>query len=181
MLHSIEEKDRASNGYDIHFYPGDGLIKFRVPYEFELTLSVVSDELSTPWRLISLKILVGEGLPEKPVLLHEHQKLYLHQLIQSRLYSEDKPLQDSYECIHSFCLSLQLDCLHSQANQLSCNVYGEYMKVEEYTPAHHLKIMYWRPGSSRLMSAFLLEKSRSEKRMLQWIIPYIRVEVLMGI
>lgn len=138
------------------------MICFKVPYEFEMCLSVLSDSPSVPWRLISLKILVNEALPDKPVLLHEHQKLYLHQLIQSRLYSEENPLKDCYECLHSFCLSLQLDCLHSQANQLSSNVYGTYMKVEEYAHAHHLKIVYWRPGSSQFMSAFLLDQSRSK-------------------
>ena len=40
-----------------------GVVTFVVPYEFEVKLSVVSDDLTTPWRLISLKILVGEGLP----------------------------------------------------------------------------------------------------------------------
>lgn len=134
-----------------------------MPYEFELTLSVLSDSPSTPWRLISLRILVSEALPDKPVLLHDHQKLFLHQLVQSRLYSEEQPLKDCYECLHSFCLALQLDCLHSQANQLSTDVYGGYMKVEEYVYPHHLKIVYWRPGTSQFMSAFLLDQSRSEE------------------
>ncbi len=143
------------------------MLKFRVPYEFEISLSVVSGELDTPWRLVSLKILVGEALPDKPVLIHEHQKLYLHQLIQSRLYAEDNPLQDCYKCLHTFCLSLCLDCLYSQANQLSHDVYGSYMKVEEYMFGRHLKIVYWRPGSSQFMSDFLLDKSRSEYNIRQ--------------
>ena len=143
--------------------PGDGVIRFKVPYEFELTLSVLSEDFSIPWRLISIKVIVGEALANRPVLLHKHQKLYLHQLVQSRLYSEDTPLQDCYQCLHSFCLSLQLDSLHSQATQLGSEVYGGYIKVEEYYHAHHLKIMYWRPGSSQFMSAFLLDQARSER------------------
>jgi hypothetical protein len=99
-----------------HPVSGDGVIRFKVPYEFELTLSVLSEDCSVPWRLISLKVLVGEALTDRPVLLHEHQKLYLHQLVQSRLYSEDTPLRDCYQCLHGFCLSLQLDCLHSQVS-----------------------------------------------------------------
>lgn len=142
------------------------MICFKVPYEFDMSLSVLSDSPSVPWRLISLRILVSEALPDKPVLLHEHQKLYLHQLVQSRLYSEDSPLKDCYECLHSFCLALQLDCLHSQANQLSTDVYGGYMKVEEYVHAQRLKIVYWRPGSSQFMSAFLLDQSRSKKHVM---------------
>lgn len=140
------------------------MIRFKVPYEFEVTLSVLSEDFSVPWRLVSLKVLVGEALVDRAVLLHEHQKLYLHQLVQSRLYSDDTPLRDCYQCLHHFCLSLQLDCLHSQACQLSSEVYGGYIKVEEYCHAHHLKIVYWRPGSSQFMSAFLLDQARSEWR-----------------
>ncbi len=136
------------------------MICFKVTYEFELQLSVFGDDASMPWRLISLSILVGEALPDRPLLLHDHQKLFLHQVVQSRLYSEETPLTDCYECLHSFCLALQLDCLHGQANQLSNEVYGGYVKVEEYTHAHHLKIVYWRPGISQFMSAFLMEQAR---------------------
>ena len=138
------------------------MIKFKVPYEFEIALSVVSGDPSTPWRLVGLKILVGDVLPQKTVLLHEHQRLFLHQVIQSRLYSEDTPLEECHRALHSFCLSLQLDCLNSQAQQLCSDVYGGYMKVDEYLPGHHLKIVYWRPGSSQFMSAFLLDQSRSK-------------------
>ena len=143
-------------------YLGEGVIKFKVPYEFEITLSVVSGDPTTPWRLVALRILVGDVLPDKSVLLHEHQRLFLHQVLQSRLYSEDTPLQDCYKALHSFCLALQLDCLNSQAQQLCSDVYGGYMKVEEYLPGHHLKIVYWRPGTSQFMSAFLLDQSRSK-------------------
>lgn len=140
---------------------GGGVIKLRVPYEFEVALSVVSGDPSTPWRLVGLKILVGDVLPDKNVLLHEHQRLYLHQVLQSRLYVEPSPLLDCCRALHSFCLSLQLDCLNSQAHQLCSDVYSGYLKVDEYLPGHHLKIVYWRPGSSQFMSAFLCEQ-RSE-------------------
>ena len=138
-----------------------GVVKFKVPYEFELCLSVLSEDVTVPWRLISLQVVVGEAIAGTPVLLHQHQKLYLHQLIQSRLYTEDQPLKDCYQCLHAFCLALQLDCLHSQAVQLSNDVYGGYIKVEEYSHAHHLKVIYWRPGSSHFMSAYLLDQARS--------------------
>ena len=138
------------------------MICFKVPFEFELRLSVLGDDVSMPWRLISLSVLVGDALPDRPLLLHDHQKLYLHKLVQSRLYAEENALPDCYDCLHSFCLALQLDCLHAQASQLSSEVYGGYVKVEEYTHAHHLKVGYWRPGTTQFMSAFLLEQSRSE-------------------
>ena len=136
-----------------------------MPHEFEITLSVVSDDLSTPWRLVSLRILVGDVLPDKPVLLHEQQHLFMHQLLQSRLYAEENPMQDCYRILHSFCLYLQLDCLNSQAQHLCMEVYGGYMKVEDYLPGHHLRIVYWRPGTSQFMSAFLLDPSRSKSSL----------------
>jgi len=42
---------------------GKGLVTFTVPYEFELSLSVVSDDLTVPWRVVDLRILVGDTLP----------------------------------------------------------------------------------------------------------------------
>ena len=145
----------------MHTLAGDGVITLKVRYEFELTLSVVSDDLATPWRLISLRFLVGDVLPDKPVLLHQQQKLFMHQLVQSRLYAEDQPLLDCYRNLHSFSLSLQLDYLNSQAVQLCVDVCGDYVKVEEYSPGHHLKVMYWRQGSTQYMSSFLLDQCKS--------------------
>lgn len=40
--------------------------------------------------------------------------MYLHQLVQSRLCSEDGSLHDLFVTLHHFCLSLQLDCLHAE-------------------------------------------------------------------
>ncbi len=118
---------------------GQGVVTFMVPCEFEISLSVVGDDVTLPWRLVSMNILVGSSLPGKPpnhnyrvvatpwfistgspVLVHEFQKVYLHQLIQSRLCADSAPLLDAYQCLHSFCLSLQLDCLHSQVPYCSC-------------------------------------------------------------
>ena len=49
-----------------------------------------------------------------------------------------------------------------QALRLSSEVYGGYVKVEEYSHGHHMKVVYWRPGSDQLLSAFLLDTSESE-------------------
>ena len=49
-----------------------------------------------------------------------------------------------------------------QALRLSSEVYGGYVKVEEYGHGHHMKVVYWRPGSDQLLSAFLLDNSESE-------------------
>lgn len=42
---------------------GQGVVTFTVPYEFEISLSVVGDDITLPWRLVSMKILVGNSLP----------------------------------------------------------------------------------------------------------------------
>jgi len=48
------------------------------------------------------------------VLVHESQRVSLHQLLQSRLFGGDAPLVDCHQLLHTFCINLQLDCLHSQ-------------------------------------------------------------------
>lgn len=37
----------------------NGKVTFTVPYEFEVCLTVLGDDLSLPWRLLKLDILVG--------------------------------------------------------------------------------------------------------------------------
>ena len=56
-------------------------------------------------------------------------------------------------------------CTFVQALSLSSEVYGGYVKVEEYSHGHHMKVVYWRPGSDQLLSAFLLDNSESESLM----------------
>jgi hypothetical protein len=121
----------------------NGRVKLVVPYEFEIVLTVVSDDPHLPWRVLDLKILVEDALPGSPVLITYQQHFYLHQLIQSRLCSEDGSLSDMFNVLHYFCLSLQLDCLQVQIERLNVAVCGIYMKVEEYIPGDHVRLAYW--------------------------------------
>uniref|UniRef100_A0A1X7SZN9 Mediator of RNA polymerase II transcription subunit 14 n=2 Tax=Amphimedon queenslandica TaxID=400682 RepID=A0A1X7SZN9_AMPQE len=123
---------------------GNGRVILTVPYEFEVTLTLVGDDLSLPWRVLDLKILVGHALSGSPVLVTEQQRLYLLQLVQSRLCSVDGNLNDMFNTLHHFCLSLQLDCLHAEVERLSVAVCGVYMKVEDYVPGHLIRLVYWR-------------------------------------
>uniref|UniRef100_A0A1X7SWS4 Mediator of RNA polymerase II transcription subunit 14 n=3 Tax=Amphimedon queenslandica TaxID=400682 RepID=A0A1X7SWS4_AMPQE len=123
---------------------GNGRVTLTVPYEFEVTLTLVGDDLSLPWRVLDLKILVGHALSGSPVLVTEQQRLYLLQLVQSRLCSVDGNLNDMFNTLHHFCLSLQLDCLHAEVERLSVAVCGVYMKVEDYVPGHLIRLVYWR-------------------------------------
>lgn len=47
------------------FTLGKGRVTLRVPYEFEVVLTVVGNDPTLPWRLLELKILVGEALSGK--------------------------------------------------------------------------------------------------------------------
>lgn len=94
--------------------PEKGVVVFEVPHEFRLSLSVVGDDLQLPWRLVNLEVLVGAGLPGGPPLCHSQQTRYLTQLAQSHLVAAESPLVQVFSVLHTFCLSLVLDCLHSQ-------------------------------------------------------------------
>uniref|UniRef100_A0A673L1M3 Mediator of RNA polymerase II transcription subunit 14 n=1 Tax=Sinocyclocheilus rhinocerous TaxID=307959 RepID=A0A673L1M3_9TELE len=76
-------------------------------------------------------------------LVHSMQVNYIHELVQSRLFGDDKPLQDMYNCLHSFCLSLQLEVLHSQTLMLIRERWGDLVQVERYVPAKCLTLSVW--------------------------------------
>ncbi|XP_070537690.1 mediator of RNA polymerase II transcription subunit 14-like isoform X2 [Ptychodera flava] len=123
----------------------DGRVKFHVPHEFEATLTVMGDDPTIPWRLLSIEVLVqdpetGDG----KALVHSVQVNYIHQLIQSRLFDDDKQLLDLYNCLHSFCQSLQLEVLHSQAQRLIRERWGEHLMISKYTAGQNLTLDYWR-------------------------------------
>lgn len=40
-----------------------GRVTLTVPYEFEVVLTVVGDDMNLPWRLLDVRILVGNALP----------------------------------------------------------------------------------------------------------------------
>ncbi|XP_068125958.1 mediator of RNA polymerase II transcription subunit 14 isoform X2 [Hyperolius riggenbachi] len=122
----------------------NGRVKFRVEGEFEATLTVMGDDPEVPWRLLKLEILVedketGDGR----ALVHSMQINFIHQLVQSRLFADEKPLQDMYTCLHSFCLSLQLEVLHSQALALIRERWGDLVQIERYIAGKCLILAVW--------------------------------------
>ncbi|KAM4609479.1 mediator of RNA polymerase II transcription subunit 14 isoform 1-T1 [Polymixia lowei] len=122
----------------------NGRVKFRVEGEFEATLTVMGDDPDIPWRLLKLEILVedketGDGR----ALVHSMQVNFIHELVQARLFADEKPLQDMYNCLHSFCLSLQLEVLHSQTLMLVRERWGDLVQVERYLPAKFLTLAVW--------------------------------------
>ncbi|XP_078514416.1 mediator of RNA polymerase II transcription subunit 14 isoform X2 [Lissotriton helveticus] len=122
----------------------NGRVKFRVEGEFEATLTVMGDDPEIPWRLLKLEILVedketGDGR----ALVHSMQISFIHQLVQSRLFADEKPLQDMYNCLHSFCLSLQLEVLHSQTLMLIRERWGDLVQVDRYHAGKCLSLCVW--------------------------------------
>ncbi|KAM9319514.1 mediator of RNA polymerase II transcription subunit 14 [Gastrophryne carolinensis] len=122
----------------------NGRVRFRVEGEFEATLTVMGDDPDVPWRLLKLEILVedketGDGR----ALVHSMQINFIHQLVQSRLFADEKPLQDMYTCLHSFCLSLQLEVLHSQALALIRERWGDLVQIERYIAGKCLTLAVW--------------------------------------
>ncbi|CAL8370558.1 unnamed protein product [Arctogadus glacialis] len=122
----------------------NGRVKFRVEGEFEATLTVMGDDPEIPWRLLKLEILVedketGDGR----ALVHSMQVNFIHELVQARLFADEKPLQDMYNCLHSFCLSLQLEVLHSQTLMLVRERWGDLVQVERYHAAKYLTLAVW--------------------------------------
>ncbi|KAF3843314.1 hypothetical protein F7725_002163 [Dissostichus mawsoni] len=108
----------------------NGRVKFRVEGEFEatLTLEILVEDKET-----------GDGR----TLVHSLQVNFIHELVQARLCADEKPLQDMYNCLHSFCLSLQLEVLHSQTMMLIRERWGDLVQEERYVPAKYLTLTVW--------------------------------------
>lgn len=66
----------------------------------QVTLTLMGDDPNIPWRLLDIEILVED--PETGCgqsLVHSLQVNYIHQLVQSRLMENDKPLHELYDCL----------------------------------------------------------------------------------
>lgn len=129
---------------------GQGRVRFFVEHEFEVTLTLMGDSPSIPWRLLDITFQVedhetGNGKS----LVHSMQVHYIHQLVQLRLLDTDKPLHDLYRVLHSFCLALQLEVLYSQTQRLMRERLGESIFIDQYTLSKSLVISYWRDHTRR--------------------------------
>uniref|UniRef100_A0A8C9ELL5 Mediator of RNA polymerase II transcription subunit 14 n=1 Tax=Pavo cristatus TaxID=9049 RepID=A0A8C9ELL5_PAVCR len=139
------ENQPTLHSKNLYFIVSNGRVKFRVEGEFEATLTVMGDDPDIPWRLLKLEILVedketGDGR----ALVHSMQINFIHQLVQSRLFADEKPLQDMYNCLHSFCLALQLEVLHSQTLMLIRERWGDLVQVERYHAGKCLSLSVWK-------------------------------------
>lgn len=129
---------------------GNGRVKFRVEHEFEVTLTLMGDGPTIPWRLLDINFLVEDPeVGDGQALVHSLQVNYIHQLVQSRLIDNEQPLDDLHACLHSFCQSLQLEVLHSQTLSLMRHRLGDSIHIEEYTVGKCLLLSYWRDSGKK--------------------------------
>ncbi|XP_014680674.1 PREDICTED: mediator of RNA polymerase II transcription subunit 14-like [Priapulus caudatus] len=125
----------------------DGRVTFHVEHEFEVSLTLMGDGPVVPWRLLEIDILVqNKETGDGKALVHPLQIHYIHQLLQSRMIDNSQPLHDLYNCLHSFCQSLQLEVLNFQADKLMQERLGASIRIAEYTPGRCLSVTYWRKG-----------------------------------
>uniref|UniRef100_A0A665VSQ9 Mediator of RNA polymerase II transcription subunit 14 n=1 Tax=Echeneis naucrates TaxID=173247 RepID=A0A665VSQ9_ECHNA len=112
----------------------NGRVKFRVEGEFEATLTVMGDDPDIPWRLLKLEILVEDKETGGRVCPHP-----LHTTF-GTIY---KPINNTFNLMYSFCLSLQLEVLHSQTLMLIRERWGDLVQEERYVPAKYLTLTVW--------------------------------------
>ncbi|XP_037511801.1 mediator of RNA polymerase II transcription subunit 14 [Rhipicephalus sanguineus] len=128
----------------------NGRVTFHVEHEFEVSLTLMGDGAHIPWRLLDIDILVEDKeTGDCRSLVHPLQVQFIHQLIQARLVDNPKPLHELYTCLHSFCLSLQLEVIHSQLVRLCRERLGDFVRVEEYRAGQNLVVQYWRDQMSK--------------------------------
>ncbi|XP_055589648.1 mediator of RNA polymerase II transcription subunit 14 [Uranotaenia lowii] len=123
----------------------NGRVTFKVDHEFEVSLTVMGDGPTIPWRLLDIDILVedketGDG----KALVHTLQVNYIHQLIQGRIVDSSDALAEVYTCLHYFAQSLQLEVLYTQTLRLMRDRLDDHIHVDEYIPGTKLTVSYWR-------------------------------------
>ena len=143
----------------------NGILSFTVNGEFAVDLTLCGEGKDIPWSLLRLKFLVkGWSIrycqffhlffflditshDSRNLVHHEHLQ-FLHNLCQSRIYKSEKPICDLYNCLHSFCISLQLEVLASQTNKLRNERWRDYLNITKYEEGVKLILSYWKDSSS---------------------------------
>jgi len=113
--------------------------------EFKVSLTVLGDCLTIPWKIIEIEILVedkniGDGMS----LAHPLQVHYLHEMAQGRVETSSSPLRELYDILHTFAQSLQLEVMYSQLLLLCRDRVRDYLNIEDYVVGESLIISYWK-------------------------------------
>ncbi|KAL3315195.1 Mediator of RNA polymerase II transcription subunit 14 [Cichlidogyrus casuarinus] len=132
-----------------HVSISSGKVTFTVPSEFQVTLTLMSEVMDFPWRVLKVKLILKDpefGPTNK--IIHPKQNQFLQAHLQSRIIHRSidprPPLSIIYETMHSFCMALQLDLLHEQAQKSKNRRFDGQMFIESYKPGHSMCVSYWR-------------------------------------
>ncbi|CAH8868183.1 unnamed protein product [Trichobilharzia szidati] len=125
----------------------NGRAHFLVPNEFSVTLTLMSEALDFPWRILDIKFLIKDPLMNYQDLVHPAQTRLIINQAQLRLlhrqFDKRPPLVHLYDMLHAFSLSLQLDMLHEQAQRIRSKRSPDQFTIEAYRPSRCLSICYW--------------------------------------
>ena len=79
-----------------NFEISKGHVTFLVKNEFEVKLSLISDNFRMPWRLLKVNFLVRDSQDPNRPLVHKLQTNVVHDMLQHRLNENERPLVDIY-------------------------------------------------------------------------------------
>ncbi|KAJ3030876.1 Mediator of RNA polymerase II transcription subunit 14, partial [Rhizophlyctis rosea] len=146
-----------------------GCVTFTVPNEFSVVLTLDGVGKDAKWKVVDIKILVssvGVGYESVHKGFTDHQLHGLKETAQNRLWGKKKgnvavlaedetknepkhyPLVALYDCLHPFCLRVQLEVLRAQAEHLARTRWKDQLKVEFSGTAGVLRVEFWGAGSA---------------------------------
>uniref|UniRef100_A0A0K0FU42 Mediator of RNA polymerase II transcription subunit 14 n=1 Tax=Strongyloides venezuelensis TaxID=75913 RepID=A0A0K0FU42_STRVS len=128
----------------------NGIMTLTVSGEFEVSLTLFNDDLSTKWTLLDIKILIEQydvGYGKK--LVHPMQLFSMHQYLQQKMLVSKNPMVDLYNYLHDFCTSLQLDVLFCETSQLIGAQYKNKLIIEKYDQDGGVLIISFWPALKR--------------------------------
>lgn len=115
---------------------GDGRATFRVPGEFEVDLSVASEDPATPFYFIDIRFLFSPSSN----FVTDQLRAHLENRINHQLAA--KGLQGCYDFLHNFVLTHKINVLRSQATDLIRNgKWTDCIKLEHMRRS--LVVQYW--------------------------------------
>ncbi|KAI9591930.1 mediator complex subunit MED14-domain-containing protein [Syncephalis fuscata] len=142
-----------------HYVIGEGVVKFKVKDEFEVSLTLDGAELSKPWRVMEARCLVTADptcCREVQMKLVDYQGTHLVAYAQHQLLPKTStistttdteqtrpPLYRLYGFMHNFALMTQLEIMFTQALYLSRTRWEEHMTCTMDGSHTVLRLNYW--------------------------------------
>lgn len=123
----------------------NGIVTLAVDGEFEVKLSVKSDNLFAPWHIYKTKLFLRD--PEEPEqeLIHPAQMQLITTSIQSWLNDCENPLVELYRYLHYYCQSLRLQILFEQACRIrNRSSKQKHLHISNYISCKSFNIEYWK-------------------------------------